>query len=88
MLGASAGSIVWLLSRDFFKLLFVANVIAWPVAYWAMNKWLANFAYHIEPGVGVFVLVGVLTLGIAQLTIFTQTFKVARHNPVDALRYE
>ncbi len=86
--GAAMSDVMWLLSKDFVKLLLIANVIAWPVAYWAMNQWLANFAYHIEPGVGIFVLVGALTLGIAQLTIFTQTFKVARRNPVDALRYE
>lgn len=88
VLGASASSVIWLLSGDFVRLSLAANLIAWPAAYWAMSRWLGNFAYHIEPGIGVFVLASALTLGIAQLTIFAQTFKVAHRNPVDALRYE
>jgi putative ABC transport system permease protein len=88
VLGASVGNVMWLLSRDFVKLLLLANVIAWPVAYWAMNEWLTNFAYRIELGVDVFVLAGALTLAIALLTVNVQTMKAARSNPVDALRYE
>ena len=88
VLGASSGSTVWLMSRDFFNLWLTANLVAWPVAHWAMKKWLAEFAYRIEPDAGIFLLAGALTLGIAQLTIFLQTSKVAYQNPVDALRYE
>lgn len=88
VLGASMRDVMWLLSKDFVKLLLVANIIAWPIAYWAMNKWLTNFAYHIELGLSVFILAGLLTLVIALLTINAQTLKAARSNPVDALRYE
>lgn len=87
-LGASIGNVMWLLSKDFVKLLLFANVIAWPVAYWATNKWLTNFAYRVELGAGVFLIASLLTLVIALLTINAQTLKAARANPVDALRNE
>ena len=88
VLGASVPNLVGLLSREFVKLVLVANVIAWPVAYWAMTRWLANFAYRIDLGAGVFVFSGMITLIVALLTVGLQTFKAARRNPVDALRYE
>ncbi|MGA1198175.1 MAG: FtsX-like permease family protein, partial [Candidatus Latescibacterota bacterium] len=88
VVGASVGGIVMLLSRDFVKLVLIANVIAWPVAYWAMRDWLANFAYRIDLGWEVFVLSGGLALVIALLTVGYQAWKAARANPVDALRYE
>ncbi len=88
VLGASVGHLVGLLSKDFVKLLIAANVIAWPVAYWAMDKWLANFAYRTELKVGVFILAGGLAICIALLTVGLQTFNAARRNPVDALRHE
>jgi putative ABC transport system permease protein len=88
VVGASVGGIVMLLSRDFVKLVVLANVIAWPVAYWAMRDWLANFAYRIDLGWEVFVLSGGLALVIALLTVGYQAWKAARANPVDALRYE
>jgi putative ABC transport system permease protein len=53
-----------------------------------MDKWLTNFAYHIELGIGIFALSGALALFVALLTVGIQTFKAARSNPVDALRYE
>lgn len=88
VLGASMSNVMWLLSKDFVKLLLFANIIAWPIAYWAMDKWLANFAYRMELGIGIFLLSGLLTLIIALLTVNVQTLKAARSNPVDALRYE
>ena len=88
MLGASASQVMWSLSKNFIKLPLVANVIAWPVAYWMMDRWLTNFAYRIELSVGVFAIAGILTLLIALLTVNIQTLKDARRNPVDALRYE
>ncbi|OGG45866.1 MAG: hypothetical protein A3F84_17065 [Candidatus Handelsmanbacteria bacterium RIFCSPLOWO2_12_FULL_64_10] len=88
VLGASVSSIVMLLSREFLLLVGVANLIAWPVAYCAMNRWLRDFAYRIELGPGAFVLGGVLALGIALLTVSAQAVKAATANPVDALRYE
>lgn len=88
VLGASASQVMWSLSKNFIKLPLVANVIAWPVAYWMMDRWLTNFAYRIELGVGVFAIAGILTLLVALLTVNIQTLKDARRNPVDALRYE
>ena len=88
-LGASEGNLVWLLSKDFAKLLLLANAIAWPAAYWIMDEWLTTtFAYHMDLGIGVFLVVGALTYGIAQLTILGHILKVIRQNPVRALRYE
>ncbi len=89
VLGASERYLVWLLSKDFAKLLLLANAIAWPAAYWIMNEWLTTtFAYHMDLGIGVFIFVGALTYGIAQLTILGHILKVIRQNPVQALRYE
>jgi putative ABC transport system permease protein len=88
VLGASVSSIVMLLSREFVMLVSISNLIAWPVAYYAMNKWLQDFAYRIELGPGVFIVGGVLALVIALMTVSAQAIKAARANPVDALRYE
>ena len=88
VLGASVHHVMWLFSRDFIKLLLVANIIAYPVAYWMMTQWLTNFAYRIELGIGVFGIAGILTLIVALLTVNFQTLKAARRNPVDALKDE
>ena len=88
VLGASASNIVLLLSKEFVKLVILANLIAWPIAYYAMNRWLQDFAYRIDLGVGMFVLGGVLALMIVLLTVSSQAMKAATANPVDALRYE
>ncbi len=88
VLGATASGIVKLLSREFVKLVLVANVIAWPVAYFAMNKWLQSFAYRIDIGWWIFALAGGLALLIALLTVSMQAIKAALANPVEALRYE
>ncbi|MFQ5639597.1 MAG: ABC transporter permease [bacterium] len=88
VLGATVTNIVNLLSKDFVKLVLVANFIAWPVAWWAMNRWLENFAYRIEVSWWVFALAGGLALGIALLTVSTQAIKAALANPVESLRYE
>ena len=88
VLGASVSNIVFLMSKEFVLLVGVANLIAWPVAYYAMNKWLEDFAYRIELGPGVFVLGGILAMVIALATVSAQAIRAARANPVDALRYE
>ena len=88
VLGASVSGIVMLLSKDFVKLVLIANVIAWPIAYWAMRDWLANFAYRINLDWQIFALSGGLALVVAVLTVGYQAWKAARANPVDALRYE
>jgi putative ABC transport system permease protein len=88
VLGASVSGIVALLSREFVKLVLVANIIAWPVAYFVMNKWLQDFAYRINIGWWIFALAGGLALLIALLTVSSQALKAALANPVEALRYE
>lgn len=88
VLGASLLNIVVLLSREFIKWVLVANIIAWPVAYFAMNKWLQNFAYKVHIGWIVFVLTAVLTFVIALLTVSYQSVKAAMADPVYALKYE
>jgi putative ABC transport system permease protein len=88
ILGASVPNIVLLLSKEFTKLVILSNLIAWPVAYWAMNRWLQDFAYRIHIGFGTFLLAAVLALGIALLTVGFQAIKAALANPVEALRYE
>jgi putative ABC transport system permease protein len=88
ILGASVSGIISLLSKEFTKWVLVANIIAWPIAYLAMNRWLQNFAYRINIGLGTFVLAALLALIIALLTVSYQAVRAARSNPVDALRYE
>ena len=87
-LGASISGITLLLSKEFTKWVLMANLIAWPLAYLAMNRWLQNFAYRINIGLGTFVLSALLAFIIALLTVGYQAVKAARANPVDALRYE
>ncbi|MFD2935890.1 ABC transporter permease [Spirosoma flavum] len=88
VLGASVGSIVTLLSKDFLKLVFVAILIATPIGWWAMNKWLADFAYKIDIAWWVFALAGALAISIALLTVSLQSIKAALMNPVKSLRSE
>ncbi len=88
VLGASVGSIVALLSRDFLKLVLIAIVIATPVAWYFMSAWLQDFTYRIEIGWWVFALAGVLAVGIALLTVSFQSVRAALTNPVESLRSE
>ncbi len=86
VLGASVPSIVALLSKDFLKLVFISILIASPLAWWAMYQWLKDFAYRIDIDWWVFVLAGLLAIGIAQLTVSFQSIKAALMNPVKSLR--
>lgn len=88
VLGASAWNIIYALTVDFSKWVLAANVIAWPVAYFAMNKWLQNFAFKTDIGLWVFVLSGAASLAIALMTVGYQSIKAALADPADALRYE
>jgi putative ABC transport system permease protein len=88
VLGASVLQIVLMLSKDYCKLLIIATLIAWPVAWYFLDTWLQDFAYRIEVGPGLFVLGAVLALIIALLTVSFQAIKAASANPVEALRYE
>ena len=88
VLGASVSSIVAMLSKDFLKLVIIAAVIAFPVAWWAMDKWLQDFAYRISISGWVFVLAAALAVVIALFTISFQAIKAAVANPVKSLRTE
>ena len=88
VLGASVGSIVALLSRDFVKLVVAAIVIATPLTWYLMNQWLQDFAYKIDIEWWVFALAGGLAVGIALLTVSFQSVKAALMNPVKSLRSE
>jgi len=88
VLGASVPSITLLISRTFALWVLAANLIAWPVSYFAMNRWLQNFAYHIDIHIWIFLLAAALALMIAILTVGYQAIKTARLNPVDSLKYE
>lgn len=86
VLGASTANLITLLSKDFLKLVFIALLIGSPVAWYAMNKWLENFAYRVDLNWTVFLLAGVLAIIIAFLTISFQAIKTARANPIKALK--
>ena len=88
VLGASVPGIVILLSKEFTKWVLIANIIAWPSAYFLMKNWLQDFAYRINLGWHIFVLSAILTLVIALLTVSYQAIRAAVANPVKSLRYE
>jgi putative ABC transport system permease protein len=88
VLGASVTGIVSMLSKDFLKLVFISILVASPIAWWAMNKWLQDFAYKINISFWVFVLAGTVALLIALFTICFQAIKAAIANPVKSLRTE
>jgi putative ABC transport system permease protein len=88
VLGASVPEVVVLLSKDFLKLIVAANIIAWPLAYFGMSKWMQNFAYKSGIGVWIFLYTGILAVGIALATVSYQSIKAALLNPVDAIKYE
>lgn len=88
VLGASVTSIIALLSKDFLRLVLLALVIASPIAWWAMNQWLREFAYQITIEWWMFAGTGLLTVGIALLTVSFQSIKAALTNPVKSLRSE
>jgi len=88
VLGASVGNISGMLSKDFLKLVLISAAIAFPVAWWAMHKWLEDFAYRVSIGWWVFAIAGVLALIIALATVSFQAIKAALANPVRSLRTE
>ncbi len=87
-LGASVPQVVRLVTGDFIKLVIIANVIAWPLAYYAMERWLQTFAYRIDVGLWSLMLSGGLAVMIAMATVSAQAVKAATANPVESLRYE
>jgi len=88
ILGATVSEIVIMLSKQFTIWVLVANVVAWPIAYYMMNNWLRDFAYRINISVWIFAVSGLLALAIALLTVSSHAIKAATANPVQSLRYE
>jgi len=87
-LGSSISEIILLLSKDYAKWVVIGNLIAWPIAYYGMKRWLEDFAYQSEINVLHFGLAGFVTMLIALLAVSYQSIKAARANPVDAIKYE
>ncbi|MCL5268917.1 MAG: ABC transporter permease [Bacteroidetes bacterium] len=88
VLGASVREIMVMLTKDLTKWILLANVFAWPLAYYAMNRWLQGFAYHITMNLWLFVAAGLFTLVVAVLTVGIEAIRAASANPVESLRYE
>jgi putative ABC transport system permease protein len=86
--GAKSNEIFFLLSKEYIIWVMISIIFAWPIACYTMNKWLQNFAYHINISLWIFVLAGVIALLIALLTVSWQSYRAAGKNPVEALRYE
>jgi len=88
ILGASVSALIMLLSREFLKWVIIANVIAWPIAYYVLHQWLQSFAYRTKISVFAFIIAAVLSFVIAFVTVYTQTLKASLADPVRSLRYE
>jgi putative ABC transport system permease protein len=88
VLGATASGLVRVVTKEFVMLVLIANLVAWPVAFYILDKWLQNFAYRITVGIDLFIVAGLLTLLTALVTVSIQVFRAVVANPVNALRYE
>jgi putative ABC transport system permease protein len=88
VMGASVAQITWLVSAEFLFIVLLANLIAWPLAWYGMDSWLSGFAYRIPIGAGSFLIAGALAVLMATMTISFQAIKSAFANPVDSLRNE
>ena len=88
VLGASVPQILNMLTREFMILVGISNLIAWPIGYYLMGRWLQGFAYRVSFGLGIFILAGFVTVFFSVLAISMQAFKAANSDPVKALRYE
>ena len=88
ILGASEAGIVGMFSKEIVLWMMIANIIAWPVTYLFMREWLEGFAYHTTIQIGTFILSGLVTLGIALLTVSYQAIRAAHKDPVETLKYE
>jgi putative ABC transport system permease protein len=88
VLGAMPGNIIVILSKDLLKLIIIASLMAFPLAWWAMYKWLQNFSYRVDISWWVFLLAGSIAAIISMLTISYQAIKAAIANPVKSLKAE
>ena len=87
-LGASVKTIILMLSKDMTKWILISNIIAWPVAYYFMDKWLSNYPYHFKLNIWIFIIAGAITFTLSLLTVIYQSLVASTRNPVDSLRYE
>jgi len=88
VLGASTNNLITLLLKEFLKWVVISNIVAWPIAYLIMSRWLQKYAYHVSLSAGVFVSASFIALMMALITVIYQLFRASRANPVDSLRYE
>jgi len=88
VMGASVSNIVFILSREFSLWVLLANIIAWPLAYFALQKWLQNFAYAVDQSLITYIVAGITALLIALFTVSFRAIKAAQTNPAEALKYE
>ena len=88
VMGASAGKIVRLLVIDFVKWVAISNIIAWPIAWYAADRWLESFAYRIDIDITLFIMSSLAALIVAMVTVFSQTWRAALMNPAISLRTE
>ena len=88
VLGASVGQIMNMLTKDFMKLVLIANIFAWPITYLLAKDWLSNFSYQIDMPILPFIFATLLALVIAIITVSSQAYRAANSDPVDALKYE
>ena len=88
VLGADVKSILLLLSGEFAKSILISNIIAWPIAYYAVTKWLNNFAYKTNVGLSIFLVAGLIILFVVLVTVSYHVIKISISNPVKSIRYE
>jgi len=88
ILGASVSGIMLTFSKEFILLILLAFAIGMPVAYWAMNEWLSNFAYHVDVSASIFIIAAVIMVLLLLLTVSYQSIKLAHINPAESLRNE
>jgi len=88
VLGSSVSSLVFLLTRNYTRWVIVANLFAWPAAYYAVTQWLQTFAYRTSVGIGPFIIATLITLAVALFSVIFQTLRAATANPIHSLRYE
>lgn len=88
ILGAPLSNILWMLTRQFVKWVLIATLIAWPLGYWLMNRWLQGFAFRTSLSLWIFLVSGLAALLIAALTVSSQVIKAALTNPAESLKYE
>ncbi len=86
--GASVQNIIELLTRRFLWLLLIGNLVAWPIGYIVMNRWLEDFAFRIDIGAGIFVMTGAVALVLVVISVGGQALRASLANPVDSMRYE